>query len=75
MDLFLSFGMTNGATKKERNEMGLSLNWPPLAKATQQPTKNSTSIGAIIRDTFLPQQNVWGGQLPIILDGNLSNKK
>ncbi len=59
----------------ERNEMGLGLKWPPLAEATQQPTENSTSVGVVIRDTILPRQNVWGGRLPVVLDGDSSNKK
>jgi hypothetical protein len=54
---------------------GPQYKWPPLAKATQLPNENSTSIGAGIQNVIWPQQNVRGGQLPVILDGDWSNKK
>jgi len=48
-NLFLSSWAANGAAKKrEREGPGLGLERPPLAKPTQQPTKNSTSDGADI---------------------------
>ena len=74
-DLFLLFGVANVVTKKVRYETGLGLKWLPLAKATQQPTENSMSIGAGIRDVNRPRQNIWGGQLLVLLNGDLSNKK
>ena len=65
----------NGATKKEREGPGLSLKRLPLAKPTQQPTKNSTSNGADIWDEIRTWQNVGGERLPIDFDGYSSDEK
>ncbi len=50
MVIFLSFWAVNGATKKEREGPGLGLKRVPLAKTTQQLTKNNTSNGVGIFD-------------------------
>jgi hypothetical protein len=60
--------------KKKRQGPGLGLKWPPLAKPTQQPTKNSTSNGVDIWDKIRPWRNVGGERLPVNFDGYLSDK-
>jgi hypothetical protein len=64
-----------GRGKKVRNEPGLGLKRPPLAQPTQQPTKNSTSDGVDVFDEILPRLKIGGGRLPVVFDGNSSNKK
>ena len=64
-----------GPHKKEREGPGLSLKRPPLAKPTQQPTKNSTSDGADIWDKIRPWRNVGGERLPVYFDGYSSDEK
>jgi len=41
----------------------------------QQPTNNSNNDGEGIFDEILPWWNVGGGQLPVVLDGNLFHDK
>jgi hypothetical protein len=54
---------------------GISFKWLPLAETTQQPTKYSTSHGAGIQDKIRPRRNIWEGLLPVVLDGDSSDKK
>ena len=64
-----------GRRKREREGPGLGLERPPLAKPTQQPTKNSTSDGADIWDEIRPWRNVGGERLPVDFDGYSSDEK
>jgi hypothetical protein len=75
-NLFLSSWAANGATKKrEREGLGLGLERAPLAKPTQQPTKNSTSDGADIKEEIWPRRNVGGERLPVDFYGYSSDEK
>ena len=64
-----------GRRKREREGPGLGLERLPLAKPTQQPTKNSTSEGEDILEEIRPWQNVGGERLPVNFGGYSSDEK
>jgi hypothetical protein len=70
------FGWRTGQWKRERGELGVSLKRPPLAQPMQQLTKKTVSTkGGGIFYKIWPCQNVGGGQLTVVLDGNLVHEK
>jgi hypothetical protein len=64
-----------GQRKREREGPGLGLEGPPLAKPTQQPTKNSTRDGADILGEIRPRRNIGGERLPVDFDGYSSDEE
>ena len=74
-ELFLPFWGGEWGNEKEREGPGLSLERPPIAKPTQQPTKNSTSDGADILDEIRPWRNIGGERLRVDFNGYSSDEK
>ena len=77
VDFFLSFWAANGAMKERERGTGgqpkVAAPSPTNATTNQKMVTTTGWVGIFYE--IPPQQNVWGGRLPVVSDGNLIQEK